>query len=326
MNSTDPIGSTLYTTPTPDISIPADISLATLLILCTVIGLPGNLLSFMYFWGKRNHSYPDLLYTLISAVDSCTCAIVFPMVSSLFADRRESTLFGNASFCGVWIAAYFFLIRFSQFTVVLVSVTRTISMRSPFYRITKHYLTIACVFYACFILALEVLFSSTGVVRYYYIPQIVSCATISNVSNWRYTTFVTLNLVSEVLVSSTVFTSFALTVDTLLKGTRTGNKDFRKVSVTISIFTAVFLLCNLPLFLAEMLQNVFSWYNYREGLFDPSLLWYGFFLGYRLCTALNAAVNPCLYLCFMPKFRTWIKKRFYKARSSKVGIMMTRLQ
>ena len=323
--TTELVGSTLYTTATatPAISSAADISIGTFLIFCTLIGLPGNLLAFMYFWGKRNHSYPDLLYTIISAADSCTCAITFPMISSLFANNRDKSLFGNGSFCGIWVALFFFLLRFSQFMVVVISVTRAISMRAPFYQVKKLYLTVACVLYASFLLTLEALFSGTGVLSYRYIRQVASCVTVNNVEDWRYTTFVFLNLIIVVLVSTTVFCSFALTVTTLLKGTRTGNKDFRKVSVTISIFTAVFLMCNLPLFLAEMLQNVFTWIEYWPGLSNPFMSWYGFFVGYRLSTALNATANPILYFSFMPKFRIWIQNCFYKYKARDDSMKMT---
>jgi hypothetical protein len=319
----DLIRTTLNATPTPNNNTAADTFLGYVLILCCVIGLPGNIISFAYFWGKRNHSYPDLLYTIISAVDSCTCAIVFPMISSLFADRRDQILFGYASFCGIWVVAFFFLLRFSQFTVVVISVTRAISMRAPFYQIKKRCLVAACVAYACFLLVLEALFSGSGIVKYYYVRQIVSCATVSHEGTWKYLTFVVLNLTLLILVSTMVFASFALTVAILLKGTRTGNSDFRKVSVTISIFTAVFLVCNFPLFLAEMLQNVFTWTEYWAGLFNPFVSWYGFFMGYRLCIALNAALNPCLYVCFMPKLRIWIREGVYKVRNGTLGMVMS---
>ena len=307
---------TTYTTATPNLNKPADLTLATILILCSVVGLPGNIVSFIYFWGKRNQSYPDLLYTIISAVDSCTCAIIFPMIFPLFRDMREASLFASPPFCGIWIAMFFFLLRFSQFMVVVISVTRAISMRAPFYQIKKRSLMIVCFAYAVFLLTLEALFSGTNVVVYTYIRQIVSCATVSSEDGWRYLVLVILNLSLVILISTTVFTSFILTVTTLLKGTRTGNKDFRRVSITISIFTAVFLLCNLPLFIAELGQNVFTWIEYYAGLEDPFVSWYGFFFGYRFGTALNAALNPCLYFCFMPKFRIWIGETIYRAKNS----------
>ena len=181
---------------------------------------------------------------------------------------------------------------------------------------------IGCLAYACFLLTLEALYPGSGVVTFHYIPQIVSCVTINTETGWRYMTLIVLNPLLILLVSGTVFASFLVTVCTLLKGTRTGNQDFRRVSITISIFTAVFLLCNLPLFVTELLQNVFTWIEYYAGLTNYFMSLYGFFLGYRFSTALNAALNPFLYFSFMPKFRVWLREGISKARNGTADIIM----
>ena len=88
---------------------------------------------------------------------------------------------------------------------------------------------------------------------------------------------------------------------------RQNNAIFRRVSVTISIFTAVFLTCNLPMFCFYVLDNVIFWFNMDEAILDwPGIYWYGMLIGYVVMTALNSAINPCLYIARMAMFREYI--------------------
>ena len=137
-------------------------------------------------------------------------------------------------------------------------------------------------------------------------------------------------LIDTIIISLVVFGNFLLSVVYLLRkrGTtppsrnhrsdqreeetsavrfRQNNKIFRHVSVTISIFTAVFLICNLPMFCFYLLDNAVLWFNMDEAILDwPGIFWYGMLLGYVVMTALNSAINPCLYIARMVLFREYI--------------------
>ena len=93
------------------------------------------------------------------------------------------------------------------------------------------------------------------------------------------------------------------------------NKTFLRVSETISLFTAVFLLCNLPIFSFYVLENCIHWLKLSHGILDgPGMTWYALLVGYVAMTALNSAINPCLYVARMAKFREWIKGGVWKMR------------
>ena len=57
--------------------------LGTLLILSTLVGVPGNLLSLRFFWRSGKRSLSNLLYITICSVDVWTCIAHMPVTLSL---------------------------------------------------------------------------------------------------------------------------------------------------------------------------------------------------------------------------------------------------
>ena len=49
-----------------------DIFLGVLLALCTLIGVPGNLVALRYFTSARKPALPTYIYIAIASVDICT--------------------------------------------------------------------------------------------------------------------------------------------------------------------------------------------------------------------------------------------------------------
>ena len=82
-------------------------------------------------------------------------------------------------------------------------------------------------------------------------------------------------------------------------------KISRQVSVTITLFTALFLICNIPLFVYQFIFTLSKYVTAVKIMVDSAavnqkvahLLW--LVLPYYL----NAALNPCLYLLRMPRYR-----------------------
>ena len=126
----------------------------------------------------------------------------------------------------------------------------------------------------------------------------------------------------EVIIPSLVaFMCFIMTTVSLAKSSsRKASMNsaenvgrFRKITITIAIFTAVFLVCNLPQFVEQVmfLATGFRRKVFREKIISNYKLWqkYGRFSTIFLLTQLNSALNPCLYLARMPQFRAWLKER-----------------
>ena len=303
----------------------ADKTIGILLIMCLLIGLPGNIISLLYFWGRRKDSFPDILYTVISAVDACTCVLTLPVICSLMSGRQPLEFFLNYTICGLWYVPFYFTLRFSQFMVLVISVTRTITILAPFFTMKKRAVLVACAVYSLYILAVEIVFMGSGVTKFFYFPLIASSTTTNSVDppDWQYTVFVMINLVNLILLSVIVFVSFVMSTTSLAKGSANGNNDFRRVSITITIFTAVFLVCNLPMFLTELLNNIFFvWVkSLKAGAREsPFFMWYFMFISYRVLTPVNAALNPFLYLWRMRTFRGWILDHVRGFTKSKMGL------
>jgi len=83
-------------------------------------------------------------------------------------------------------------------------------------------------------------------------------------------------------------------------------KISRQVSVTITLFTALFLICNIPLFVYQFIYFLSKHVTAVKIMVDSAAVNQKFahLLWLVLPYVLNAALNPCLYLLRMPRYRT----------------------
>ena len=299
----------------------ADQMIAAVLITCVAVGVPCNIASLLYFWSRRKHSFPNVLYTFISAVDACTCVLTLPIICSLMNGRQPLGFFLSYTLCGVWYVPFYFTLRFSQFLVLVMSVTRTVNILAPFISIKKRVVLVACWVYAGYILTVKAVVIGFGVNKFSFFSKIASCTETNYVDppDWKYMAFVMTDLANLILHSVIVFVSVVLSIMALAKGSMPGNDDFRRVSITITIFTAVFLVCNLPMFLAELLNNiVFVWRRENvEVAKSPFFVWYFILISYRVLIPVNAAVNPFIYFWRMESLRSWILDHLRKIKHPK---------
>ena len=74
------------------------------------------------------------------------------------------------------------------------------------------------------------------------------------------------------------------------------------------MFTILFLVCNLPLFI-NLMHNMttrFFGVDYPGVYFGTRFMfWYGWHIARMESVVLNAALNPVLYYCRMRRFRSW---------------------
>ncbi|XP_063690756.1 sphingosine 1-phosphate receptor 2-like [Bolinopsis microptera] len=294
-----------------------DIIIGGLLIFSIIVSLIGNIPAFLYFWSIRKKSLHFALYTIVSAADVCTCVCAFPVVASLF-NKRRPTLFNNYTFCGIWTLIFNFLQRFTMFMVLMISATRCIAVFAPFYKINEKAAMLACACFGAFIIVVDIAYVATAELSFLYWSPGAGSGVAPSVlppgKSW--TIYILLLLVIIFGISLAVFVSFVLSTVALLRrkeaNTETARK-FRGVTVTIALFTAVFLLNNLPLFTMQLLQSCIEWFELDDFIQKvPVLFWYGFMTSQFFFTTLNTALNPCLYLVRMEKFRTWAFQRFRK--------------
>ena len=274
-----------------------DIIIGGLLIISMAVGIIGNIPAFLYFWSIRKKSLHFALYTIVTAADVCTCTCAFPVVASLF-NKRRPTLFNNYTFSGIWTLIINFLQKFTMFMVLMVSATRCLAIFAPFYKINEKASLVACACYGTFITVVDISYVASAEIGFSYWSGAAGSGVAPSIvppgKSW--TIYILLHLVLIFGISLAVFVSFVLSTVALLrrKEDKT-DKKFREVTVTIALFTAVFLLNNLPLFTVQLLQACIIWFGWDQFLMkSPVMHWYGFMMSHFFFTTLTAALNPCL--------------------------------
>ena len=292
---------------------PLDFSLGSLLFLCALVGIPGNIFGLFYFAFKTRRDRVTLLYIVICGVDTLTSFSHLPVAIALFRGRKPG-VFNNHLFCALWESLYTILQKTSIFLVLLLSVSRTIAIVKPFYKI--RIITVMCsvVAYVFILILIPVLqyvviplrgefkYSWDGAYCYYNFEMKFEHA---------------VNLIMVGLPPILTFISFLvsiirLTADRKKVGPGAKAKESQKwkyrASVTIVLFTTLFLVCNLPLFI-NMLHNMttrFFGVDYPGVYFGTRFMyWYSWHVAKMESVVVNAALNPVLYFWRMNKFRDW---------------------
>ena len=291
-----------------------DLVLGLFLILFTIVGLVGNSAAFLYFWQKKNKCLAPLLYTVISAVDFLTCTVTFPMISSLFNNRDPTFLKGSSPICWTTLLINTFTTKMSMFLVMLLSFTRTLAIASPYYRIKNTAVMSAILIYAVTLLTIDSVYLGKTwlrpVFRKWFAYCIFEAQKIPPSTFNLYTVSVQMSLILPGLI---VFISFIVGTCSLLGvsknhpipgGEETQN---RRITVTIAMFTGVFLVCNMPYFFTQLVlfSQVYSLDFHLPVYNNLTFHWYSGVVS-SILTALNAALNPCLYILRMPHYRSWL--------------------
>ena len=326
MHSTSPTTSTTSHDPYYDLHT-QDALLAAVLTTCFVVGLVGNISALLYFRVNKRDSLPDKIYTAIAAVDIVTNITSIPLISFLFNDRDTALCKNLVINWGVVILSHF-TVCMSIFLVAVLSVTRTISIVRPHrYREIRN-LNVNLVFvgYASFLFLIYVtlgVFHELGWLKPANPARRESCTVLTRTAKTPNQVIIYLQVASVVeilLPSVTVFISFIVGVVALRRmrqrtPSNTNNTNnvrrFHQVSITITLFTALFLLCYLPFVAYYSLlivgYHVPSVSDKLERLMyesrDKWFVWSSGILFQDLPIYLNATLNPCLYLLRMPRYR-----------------------
>ena len=273
--------------------------------LCFLIGFPGNCLSLIYFVRTQKRNLPTLLYITACCIDIVSCVNHLSVAVNLL-NKRNPGLLGNKVFCMVWHAIFVYVQLMSMFVVMMLSVTRTIVILFPFYKIRKRSVFISVV--AAFLFV--VIGNTTDIYfgEYFYSKGLSYCV-------FHGETFIqhAYRTVYSVWTGITPLMVFLAMITASLK-LRNGNKIIKgrkknqNAVMTMIYFAVVFLVCNILTFLNLAL------YNYAEITKDKSvysydnrfLFFYSWTLSDIFCTVLNATINPILYVFRFKEMRIWL--------------------
>ena len=286
-----------------------------------MIGILGNAISCSYFWKGRKRTIHDFLYWSISVFDILTSVSSFPVVLSLL-NERAPMLFDSSVFCTSWPIIFSFFIRVSMVLMILISITRAFAICFPLrpnrhqFQAGKFALGVSA--YSILLFTIDMAFVLTdhkskekGV---YYMEKVSFCTIFAD-RKWakddRLWTHLYLSAlhVQLLLPCLVVFISFLVSTISLLKRKTIKTEDennFRRISVTIAIFTALFLICYIPGFVLQLVHFI-SLFNVKlELLGSRNFQHYGKLIIQIVLPLLNSGANPCIYLSRMPQYRKWI--------------------
>ena len=297
-----------------------DTILGVLLLILSLFGTSTNACSLRYFvsTGKRNLS--TLLYVAICCVDICTCSVLALAVCVSLFGRRRPIIFNVPGVCVSWWILYRVSHYGSMCLVMLLSVSRTISMKLPFVQQNRRVVLSIFAGFVSFLIVYcvsvsELIPSDTAVI---YSSHDVHCFLTTKAWPLTDSPIVELDTVIVGVITGVIplvcFISFLVTCQVLSSslpshtGTvSTSSSRKKRAAVTVTIFTATFLLCNLPYFVVNVLYFVSlitAPQDYPEPFFSSFFMDnYAWLLSKVHFTVLNAALNPVLYFLRFRGFR-----------------------
>ena len=286
--------------------------LAGVFILGTVVGVFGNSCAICFFWPRRKKTIHDLLYLAICTVDLITVLSSFPVIASLLNDRRPM-LFGDSLFCDLWTALVILIIEMAIFLAMIICVTRTMIMKYPMRPINRSWIIGAIIGYLIACVLIDVLFFGQGWTKPKFWATSSACWISFHVKipNSSFYLGHVLQLIKFLVPSLITLICFVVGIRILKKKPVLNRKNvegFHRASVTISIFTAVFLFFNAANFVIVLWSalRIFGLPSDNE-LFkrDDGRKYYFHLTLQILPMFLNAVVNPVLYALRMKEYHDW---------------------
>ena len=287
----------------------SDRAVGTLLILGILVGFLGNFSAVCYFWRRRHKTIHDLLYLAITVVDCLTVLSTMPLVVSLLNYRNEM-FFGNKVFCIAWASVFLFTARMSMFLVMMICITRTFAMKYANRPIKRPLVVGSITGYAAYMMVMYLVYIPQSWHNGTYEIERSSCVIVIFDDSMgmprtaKY--FGTISYFVEVALPSVItFVCFMVGVWFLKSRPvlANGNENkFRRVSVTIALFTAVFLVCNIPCSFILFWNGLHYLLNKvprsKDAYTELMLQFFPIFL--------NAAINPLLFLWRMRAYQNWL--------------------
>ena len=337
-------------TPSQDTThpLPASVNTITnsifgvLYIICTVFGTPGNIVAFFYFRSGRmqqgsqaarrkmsaNKAYFDQLFQVICITDAIICLSVVPNAVSFF-DNRNRAWFDNEIFCSGWGLLWEILPYFSVFLVGVMSISRLVVLISPLLTLNSTAMFCCVSGYAIYLTLRSIVPVSLSLAEYVFdrtdvfcfeLPVKSSTQTASQLWYWRFNTISRLLQLAfpifPIILSSVAIVSTLLLLSRKqARRNKTTPTSGSSATVTVLIFTLVYILCNLPgtanyLLMVLALKGGCSDECYHTVYADYSILiWFSWNFTYVLCVAVNSAVNPAIYCLRMAEFREYLSER-----------------
>ena len=294
-----------------------DITYGTVFILSGVAGLLGNFLSCLFFRNKPR-DLSSLLYQLITLNDFLISCLIFP-AGVCFLRNRSPGVFQDDIFCKSWTLLWYVAARLSVFLVVVLTVSRTVSIVRPLRGVSVKWVVISIVIYLLYLLAQFVVFFMLDGIIVVFNEWRGTCAVLikQDMHDSGVIKFLEVSMVLAIwcpvfiVIINTIISTWVLCQKRRVLVTHISGIGRMKLraSVTILLFGVVYLVFNVPLAVYQILQTIdlklLSWDH------DPVYFQYFCVFSVTGCVVLNSALNPFLYYWRMDKFRDFLLDRDY---------------
>ena len=250
------------------------------IILILVQGVGGtisNALSLSYFLKKDRATLASKLMILLNSIDLLVCISALVYIAAI-AVTFFSNVFGDGYVMVYLLHWFYFLVTATAFATCLLSVTRTISLVSPFYEIRKKALAFSIIIYG-----MNLVFSR------FVLPLL----------NFKVANIYM--IVEMSLIILIVIISLIISVVKLQSG---GNNLANSATITIIIISGFFCAVNIA-YLASMIINTFKsaiWNNQ-----PPRSVSFAFEYATFVGIPFNSTINPIIYFIRKKQIRDYVK-------------------
>lgn len=168
-------------------STTADTLISALLVIIVIVGVPANIFSCYLFFKQRSKNctagcYNNALffrriYIVITAVDTVSCAALFPVIQALLTGRSsDMLLFRETVFCTGWYIVWIIVQQETLFLVALLSLSRLYLLKYPLKKLYAPLAGLAPLVYAALVvLALCVLPLASSYTSVIYRKELAMC-------------------------------------------------------------------------------------------------------------------------------------------------------
>ncbi|KAL5256221.1 hypothetical protein ACHWQZ_G011442 [Mnemiopsis leidyi] len=273
---------------------------------------------------ENNRLYFSLLYLQVATIDALICYTAFPVALCYLRDRHPG-MFGNRVFCVIWgflweIIPY---ISVYQMAVMAVSRARTITLPLKLLSIKTMAVSFFCYLILCCaskivpqILLYDVR-STYPYASFHFNKDSLYCFLYPMGDYWFISSVqssLQLGLPAPVIILSCVICLCVLEKlrRRCKKLSYNQGSSGRQPATTIIILSAVYVTCNIPVFLNYVLYS-FTWLagnKYTSMYSNTFLYWYSWSLTFVVSVGVNSACNPLVLFWRLTTFRDWVKGRF----------------
>ena len=313
----------------PDLLSRVDVFLACICILCMCLGVPGNLLALIHFISEhRSLANPRKskmrskkmfftdIYMVVAICDLLVCFSLPAQIESYFSGRDNPVLFSNHVFCNVWGALWEVLPYFSVFLVGCLSISRLLTLLYPLVNFNRTVTVVVFTGYMAQLILTRLIPILTDNGHFKYGPDVNYC--FLRADNWMFLSIIC--AVQMALPILPIFLSCLITIFKLHNLKKLGAGSTKKhddATVTVIIFTFIYLLYNLPIFI-NYIYFMRCWINeentYLEQYGHPFMYWYSWNITFIICIAMNSTSNPILYFFRMSSFKAFVLRRQKEGR------------